>query len=245
MKKKDWYENWFSSAYYNLLYEKRDDFEAAELIDALLTHLQPMPGSRMLDIACGEGRFAKKLAEHDYNVTGIDLSHASIQNAKQYEADNLHFYVHDMRLPFYINYFDYAFNFFTSFGYFGTERDHNMAVASFAKSLKKGGLLVLDYLNTQYVIDNLVEKEVVNKNNFEFNITRSISDGYIVKDIQFTDELDTPYHFAERVAAFSLSDFVRMFKKAGLKLVGTFGNYSLEEYNPISSQRLIMIFKKQ
>ncbi|MCB0700558.1 MAG: methyltransferase domain-containing protein, partial [Chitinophagaceae bacterium] len=184
MRKKDWYENWFCSAYYNLLYEERDELEAAAFIDALLKHLQPEQGSRMLDIACGEGRFAKKLAERDYNVTGIDLSHASIQNAKQHETDNLHFYVHDMRLPFYFNYFDYAFNFFTSFGYFGKERDHMMAAASFGKSLKKGGILVVDYFNTQYVIDHLVEKETVNKNDHEFQITRNVTDGYIVKDIR-------------------------------------------------------------
>jgi hypothetical protein len=35
-----------------------------------------------------------------------------------------------------------------------------------------------------------------------------------------------------------------MFRKAGMSLVGTFGNYKLQEYNPLDSPRLIMIFKK-
>ena len=81
-------------------------------------HLQPGPVTAMLDVACGKGRHSRFLAEKGYDVTGIDLSEYSIGEALKYEAENLHFYRHDMRLPFWINYFDYAFNFFTSFGYF-------------------------------------------------------------------------------------------------------------------------------
>ncbi|MBI1692779.1 MAG: hypothetical protein FYV88_5020, partial [Bacteroidetes bacterium] len=36
--------------------------------------------------------------------------------------------------PFWINYFDYAFNFFTSFGYFRTRREHDNAIRSLAGS---------------------------------------------------------------------------------------------------------------
>ncbi len=57
-----------------------------------------------------------QLASLGYDTTGIDLSEESIEEALKMENDKLHFYQHDMRLPFWINYFDYAFNFFTSFG---------------------------------------------------------------------------------------------------------------------------------
>src|SRR5690606_4994425 len=96
----------------------RDEQEAQSFIEKLLNHLQPPASSKMLDIACGDGRHAVQLADYGYNVTGIDLSHLSIEKAKASENDHLEFHVHDMRMPFYINYFDYAFNFFTSFGYF-------------------------------------------------------------------------------------------------------------------------------
>jgi SAM-dependent methyltransferase len=62
----------------------------------------------MVDIACGKGRHSKFLAAKGFDVTGIDISTDSIQYAKQFETDNLHFFVHDMRLLFWINYFDYA-----------------------------------------------------------------------------------------------------------------------------------------
>jgi SAM-dependent methyltransferase len=241
----DWFENWFGSPFYKILYQNRDDYEAQEFIEHLLKYLRAAPGSQMLDIACGEGRFAKQLAEHGYDVTGIDISHPSIETAKAYEADNLQFFVQDMRLPFYINYFNYAFNFFTSFGYFSNDRDHKLAARSFAAALKKDGILVIDYLNSEQVIANLVPEETVQRGSYIFNIKRKIERKHIVKDISFIDADKKERHYRESVAAFSLTDFIRMFKPANMSLIATFGDYLLKPYHPTDSPRLIMIFKKK
>ncbi len=241
----DWYKNWFGSPFYKILYQNRDDYEAQEFVETLLAYLQPPPDSAMLDIACGEGRFAKQLAEHGFDVTGIDISHESIETAKAYETDNLQFFVQDMRLPFYINYFDYAFNFFTSFGYFAHDRDHILAAKSFAASLKKNGLLVIDYFNCEQVMANLVPEETVQRGSYIFKITRKSERNHIVKEISFIDADKKPRKYTESVAAFSLADFIKMFKQADMSLVGTFGDYQLNSYHPLDSPRLIMIFKKK
>src|SRR5688572_19479368 len=99
-----WFKDWFNSPYYHQLYFQRDDAEAAAFIDKLIDHLQPSPRSMMLDVACGKGRHSIQLASKGYFVTGIDLSEDSIIEAKKFETDNLEFFVHDMRLPFRINY---------------------------------------------------------------------------------------------------------------------------------------------
>ncbi len=239
-----WYEHWFGSLYYKILYQSRDELEAQEFIENLLNYLQPLPGASMLDIACGEGRFAVQLAEHGFDVTGIDISHQSIEQAKAHENERLHFYVHDMRFPFYINYFDYAFNFFTSFGYFAHDRDHVMAAKSFAAALKKNGILVIDYLNREQVLDNLVPEETIHRGSYTFHISRKLEREHIMKKIEFTDADNKLRHYTESVAAFSLSDFIQIFKKAGLRLIGTFGNYKLGSYDPLTSPRMIMVFKK-
>ncbi len=64
------------------------------------------------------------MAEQGFDVTGIDLAPDTIAFANQFANDHLHFYVHDMRRLLCTNCFDYAFNFFTSFGYFETQREH-------------------------------------------------------------------------------------------------------------------------
>ncbi len=241
----DWFENWFDSPYYKILYQNRDEVEAQEFVEHLLAYLQPAPQSTMLDIACGAGRFARQLNSHGYDVTGIDISGSSILEAKAYETDQLQFHVQDMRHPFITNYFDFAFNFFTSFGYFAHDRDHALAAKSFAVALKRDGILVIDYLNAEYVYNNLVPEESILRGSYTFNIQRKLERKHFLKEISFVDATQAPRKFTESVAAFSLADFVKMFRAANMSLVGTFGDYSLNAYHPTDSPRLIMVFKKK
>jgi len=244
MEQADWFEQWFDSPFYKILYQNRDEAEARRFVEELLEYLQPTAGSRMLDIACGEGRFAVQLAEHGFDVTGIDLSHHSIETAKSFENDHLQFFLHDMRFPFYINYFDYAFNFFTSFGYFAHNRDHVLAAKSFARGLKTGGTLVIDYLNRHYSLNNMVASETIHRGSYEFHIERRLERNHFLKDIRFNDADNKPRHFTERVAAFTREDFERMFGIAGMTIQETFGDYSLNPYDPETSPRLIILLKK-
>ncbi len=245
MEQKDWYESWFGSPYYKILYQNRDESEAREFVETLLQYLQPKPGCKMVDIACGDGRYAVQLADHGYDITGIDLSHLSIEMAKAHENDHLHFYVQDMRFPFYINYFDYAFNFFTSFGYFASNRDHMMAAKAFAAGLKKDGLLIVDYLNPDAILKCLVPESTVTRGSYTFHIKKRLERNHIVKEIAFVDADNKPRHYTESVATFGLGDFERMFGAAKLSLIATFGDYKLNAYDAATSPRMIMIFKKQ
>lgn len=242
--KKNWFETWFGSPYYKLLYQHRDGLEAEEFVERLLAYLEPVPGARMLDIACGEGRFAIQLAARGYEVTGIDISEKSIEAAKAHEKSNLEFLVHDMRHPLRTDYYDYAFNFFTSFGYFDHLDDHLQAARAFSQALKKQGLLIIDYLNRENVLTNLVKKETVVRGDHQFDIERGLQGNQIVKTIRFVDQQGVPRKFMERVAAFSMADFIRIFKDAGLKPVANFGDYQLRPYDPVDSPRMISIFKK-
>ncbi len=78
----------------------------------------------------------------------------------------------------------------------------------------------------------------------EFKISRRVENGYFLKDIAFVDAEGRERHYMERVAAFGLSQFISMFREAGMSLVATFGNYRLEPFDPLSSARLVMVFKK-
>ena len=108
MAEQAWYKEWFNSPYYHKLYFERDEKEAEAFIRKLVEHLQPAACSRMLDIACGRGRHSRTLSSMGFEVTGIDLSVSSIEYAKKFENEKLEFFVHDMRLPFRANYYDYA-----------------------------------------------------------------------------------------------------------------------------------------
>ncbi|MBN8720627.1 Methyltransferase domain-containing protein [Hydrobacter penzbergensis] len=247
MPDKSWYKDWFNSHYYHLLYQHRDEEEAMAFIQTLISYLQPPCGCRMLDVACGKGRHSKALADMGFDVTGIDLSEASIAEAKADEDDNLHFYQHDMRLPFWINYFDYAFNFFTSFGYFRTRREHDNAIRTIAQSLQHQGLFVIDYLNVHYVEDRLQQSFITTIEDVAFHITKWQDEEHFFKQIQITDDSNkTPKHlYTERVAKFSLGDFTDMLSYQNMQVQEVFGDYQLGHYDVRTSPRMIIVAKKK
>ena len=228
-----------------MLYFNRDEKEAASFIDKLIGHLKPEQGSYMLDVACGKGRHSRQLASKGYDVTGIDLSADSIHEALPFEAGNLHFYVHDMRLPFWINYFDYAFNFFTSFGYFETQRENDNAIRTIADSIKPHGKLVIDYLNVHYAEDHLQHQSEKEIDDVTFYITKWFDEQYFYKKIQVEDDkLQEPFIYTEKVKKFSLGEFNDMFAYQGMQVKEVFGDYQFNHYSVKQSPRLIMIAEK-
>jgi SAM-dependent methyltransferase len=245
MALKEWFREWFSSPYYDLLYYKRNEQEAAAFAQLLVQHLKPAAQSTILDVACGKGRHSKILASLGFDVTGIDLSAPFINEAKKCESENLHFFQHDMRLPFYINYFDYAFNFFTSFGYFYTRREHDDAMRTIAQSLRSNGIFVMDYLNTHYVEDHIVQSEETTVFDVPFHVTRWHNEDHFFKQIQIREPNGSLRHLAtEKVAKFSLGDFTDMLAFQQMQVQEVFGDYQLENYDVRKSPRMIIIAKK-
>lgn len=246
MAEQAWYKGWFNSPFYHKLYFERDEKEAETFIKKLIGHLQPAAGSRMLDVACGKGRHSKILASMGYDVTGIDLSFSSIAIAKESEKENLSFYVHDMRLPFWVNYYDYAFNFFTSFGYFKTRREHDDAVRSIAKSLRPNGVFVVDYLNVHYAEEHLVHNEMKKIGETTYDIHRWDDETHFHKKITVTDpSLSAPIIHTEKVAKFTLGDFTDMMSFQGLQVKEVFGDYDLGHYDVRKTPRLIVVAGKR
>src|SRR5690606_9851152 len=218
---KEWIVNWFDSPYYHILYKDRDNTEAKQFITNLIDYLKPTHRDIFLDVACGKGRHAIFIEQLGYKIDGFDLSENSISIAKKKERKNLKFYVNDIRVPLKLKYYNFALNLFTSFGYFKKESDNQLAINSITKSLKQGGILVLDFMNCKKVINELEQQEIKTINNINFNITKNFSNGYIVKNIMFTDK-EVSYNFQEKVKALSLNQFKTYFSEANLKIEAIF-----------------------
>lgn len=245
MSERPWYKDWFSSPFYHKLYFERDEKEADGFISKLIDHLQPAPGSFMLDVACGRGRHSHILAQKGFFVTGIDISFESIAFAKKSRNDRLEFYQHDMRLPFRINYFDFAFNFFTSFGYFRTRREHDDAIRTIANGLKPNGIFVIDYLNVHYAEDQMVSNEIKKINGTDYQIHRWHDETHFYKKIIVDDpQILQPVSFTEKVSKFSFGDFNDMLSYQGLQVQEVFGDYQLGRYDVKTKPRMIIVAKK-
>lgn len=237
----NWFASWFDSPYYHILYKDRDDTEAGVFMTNLTSFLKLSPKMELLDLACGKGRHSKFLNELGYHITGVDLSPQSIAFAKQFENDTLKFEEHDMSVP-YPHKFDAVFNLFTSFGYFENEVDNLNTIKAIKAELKPQGFGVIDFLNAEFVKRTLVPSETKIVDGITFKIKRSIENGFILKNIQFSDQ-GQDYNFTERVKAISLSEFKEYFAASGVELVHCFGDYQLNDFEKETSNRLILIFK--
>lgn len=238
-----WFENWFDSPYYHILYKHRNHEEAELFIDKLIEFLKPTNDARFLDLACGRGRHAIYLNKKGFDVTGIDLSSESIAHASPCENEKLHFFVHDMRRPFRINYFNYVLNLFTSFGYFQNERDDIAMIDAIYKALQPNGTFVLDFLNVQKAVKDLIPEELHIIDGITFKINKKIENNFIVKDIQFSDK-GKDHHFQERLKMIRHADLEKYFSAKKLKVLHLLGNYELEKFNEEKSERLIIIAQK-
>ncbi len=245
-KQQFWFEDWFDSPYYHELYSDRDENEAADFIDKLITFLHPSANATMLDVACGKGRHAIQLASKGFDVTGIDLSEKSIKAALTAENDKLHFYRHDMRQPFRINYFDYAFNFFTSFGYFDSYRENSNAMRTMVQSLKNKGTLIIDYLNVPYAENHFNDGFTKVCGPVTYCIKKWQDTRHFFKQIIIEDKRTvSPIIYTEKVAKFLLSDFEGFLREQGMIIENLWGDYKLSTYNSELSGRLIISAKKQ
>ncbi len=240
-KTDNWFASWFDSKYYHLLYKDRDDKDAQLFMKHLTNYLNLPENGTILDLACGKGRHAVYLNSLEYNVTGVDLSKNSIDHATQFENETLKFDVHDMRTTF-PEKFDAVFNLFTSFGYFEDENDNIKTLQAIQESLNETGFGVIDFMNVDFIIENLVAEETKTVEHIEFHIKRYIKNNFIHKEIRFTDN-NEDFFFTEKVQAITLNNFKEYLLQADITLLEIFGDYKLNKFYSKTSERLILLFK--
>lgn len=163
---KQWYEELFTN--YSEKYEK-EDFTQGTIaeVDFIENEIGKYKGSKILDIGCGTGRHAIELARRGYNVTGVDLSEAMIEKAKEKAEDaglNVDFQVADARsLPF-DEQFDLTIMLCEGgFPLMETDEMNFQILESAAQSLNNNGKLIFTTLNGLFPLFHSV-KDFINAN---------------------------------------------------------------------------------
>ena len=237
-----WYENWFGTRYYKLLYRHRDQADARPWVDNILRETGLPQGARVLDLACGRGRHARWFQEAGMQVTGVDLSEESIAEARK-AVPGGHFLVHDIREPVEGRTCDLAVCLFTSIGYFERPEDDQRVVDSVAKVLAAGGWFVLDLMNAARVHMRLVPSEELEIEGVRFRVARTLEDGLVVKRIQVSDG-DDEHHYEERVRAIAPEEVRAMMERAGLQVVRQTDGPDPRPFDAVRSERCVTWARK-
>lgn len=238
---KDWFVSWFDTSYYHTLYKHRDDTEAQEFMQNLVSFLNLNANDKILDLGCGRGRHSIFLNSLGFNMVGADLSKNSIKYAKQFENERLQFVEHDMRNPFKSK-FNAILNLFTSFGFFENDQEDIDILVNIKNGLFPKGVAIIDFMNSNKVIKHLVAEETQTIDRITFHITRYVKDGFIVKEINF--EADGEHHtFFEKVKILNLEKINSYLNSVGFKIKHIFGNYQLDAFDENTSDRLILVLE--
>ncbi|QJC52980.1 class I SAM-dependent methyltransferase [Paenibacillus albicereus] len=243
---------WFVRSFgedYKIVYRHRDWEQAEHEVGRLAARLGLAAGARIADIGCGMGRHSLALSRLGYEVSGLDLSSALLQEARsQPGSEAVRWYEGDMRrMPFADAAFDAAVNLFTSFGYFEEDREHLQVLRELRRILKPGGRFVIDFLNAEQVRRSLLpESSRVDEETGTVIVeNRFIEHGRVVKKIELTDaDGGEARRYTESVRLLGEPWFRSALAEAGLALETVNGGYEGEPYEPERSRRLVLFGRR-
>ena len=137
------------SRYYNLLYRDKDYVGEANYIHRLIQRFLP-DAQQVLNLGCGTGSHDFILAEHGYEITGVDISEEMLSVASSRAAGNpprggavefLHGDIREVRLD---KNFDVVLSLFHVISYQTRNEDLSAAFETVKQHLKPGGLFLFD-----------------------------------------------------------------------------------------------------
>lgn len=152
-KRRAWYEALFNDDYLRTVRPPKPK-EIERETDFIERALGLAPGASILDVGCGLGNHANALARRGYQVVGLDLSESMLARANDEARDegiSVGFVHGDMREIDFESAFDAILCWGTTFGYFDDDANQEV-VAKLYRALKPRGLLLLDVVNRDHVI---------------------------------------------------------------------------------------------
>lgn len=217
-------EPWFATAFgrdYLTVYAARNVEAAAADVAVVVEALALQPGHRVLDLACGAGRYSGLLVDEGLQVTGLDYSRDLLAAAGA-ATPGARFLRGDMRaLPFGRR-FDAVVMFFTSFGYFETDVEHARVLSEVARVLVPGGRFLLDYVRREDVIASLEPESSEERDGYRIDSRRRITDDgrRVEKDVALTRPDGSTLDYTESVRLYGPDEVRGMLAVAGFEAVG-------------------------
>ena len=225
--------------YEELVADERTDAE----VEVLWRLLELSPGMDVLDVACGHGRIANRLAERGCPVVGIDVTPLFLERARddaERRGVRVEYVEGDMRrLPWRAR-FDRALIWFTSFGYFSDQVDRGV-LAGVCEALRPGGRHAIDVHNRDAFMrifqpDGVVERDgdlMIDRRSFDVATGRIETDRIVVRDGR-----TRRMHFSVRLFAFTeLRDWLL---GAGFSSAAGYDKFTGEPMTP-ETRRMVVV----
>jgi ubiquinone/menaquinone biosynthesis C-methylase UbiE len=239
-----WFESFFDGLWLDVQSTVWAPEKSSADASACLELLQLLPGQRVLDVPCGEGRIALEFAARGYAVTGLDFTEALLERARAAATERglrLELRHGDMRdLPFQARSFDGAVCLWGSLGY-GTEFEDRAFLTAVARVLEPAGRFVLD----THVLETLLP-------HFEERGWYWAQDVLVAEDRRFdptTSRVEADWTLSRRgrmeqkhssIRIYSFRELADLLHAAGFSDLEAFGSLDLEPFE-VGASRLVVL----
>jgi SAM-dependent methyltransferase len=210
-----------SARFYDAVYSFKDYAAEAQKVDALIQERKP--GARtLLDVACGTGKHLEHL-RGGYEAEGLDLDPELLAIARE-RLPGIPLHEGDMTAFDLGRRFDAVVCLFSSIGYARTVVQLNRAVATMARHLEPGGVLVVepwitpdawqdDHLGAVFVDEPDLKIARVNLSERDGRLSRFVFH-YLVLTSEGVERFEEPHE----LCLFTHDEYVAAFRAAGIEV---------------------------
>lgn len=228
----DWYRKIWTLDIQNQSWVEDTKRQVTFLID----ELKLQGGEKILDLACGFGRHSLELARRGFAVTGVDITPAYIQYAKeQAESEGLdaRFLCADIREVGFKSEFDLVLNMADgAVGYLENDAENRKIFAVVSKALKPGGRHFMDIMNGSYAEKHFPCKlwdagEMgLTLSNFEWDDkTRILIYGQL--DFEYGKALKKPEMTeGNPIRLYTLTEIAEIMSSVGMKVINSYADFT-------------------
>lgn len=245
---KTWHErDEFWEKWAPFLFSKERWENATEEVTNLVSLLKLTPGASVLDLCCGPGRHSLELARRGFSVVGVDRTKIYIEKAqKQAESEGLEVELiqKDMRNFCRPDSFDAVINVFTSFGYFEDERDDELVLKNVHRSLKEGGVFLIDLMGKEILARIFRERDWQEIEGAVMLEDRKISKSWSWIEnrwIMLKDGRAEEFKITHRI--YSAVELTRLLSDSGFHTIAVHGDLAGAPYDH-KAKRLVIVARK-
>lgn len=228
--------------YYDSLMDQSfyDDY-----LDFILKHAH---FHNVLELGCGTGEIAIRLAKLNKTVYASDLSEDMLEVARLKAMDqdvSIYFSRVDMRDFQIDNELDLVLCLCDSLNYILNEKDIFKVFENVFHSLNDNGLFIFD-VNSLYKMEVILKDYIEESDEEDFYFkwqVASIDDGYIKHTVEINDKLENEHILEEHYQkTLAVDKYINMLKKTGFQCIEIFSDF--HEYNE-NGERVIFICRKE
>ena len=245
---KPWHEeDSFWTKFSPVLFHQNRLEKTKEEVDSLLSLLKIKPPASVLDLCCGPGRHSLELIRLGFKVTGVDRTKSYLDKARkqaQKEKLSCKFIQKDMRSFCKPNTFDATINLFTSFGYFDDPKDDEKVLRNVFRSLKKGGVFLIDTMGKEVLARIFRERGW-----YEVDDCIMLEERKVLKDWSWIESRWILIKHGKKeectisLRLYSAAELSALLKRIGFKHIEVYGDLSGAPYDH-NAKRLVAVAHK-